>query len=365
MDFPAVEARQGFHSVLESGYDVASKVYHLAVDNPLTRKCYEAFASVFKPLQGSQVKVCENLKEKEGLLSCLIDRSENIGDIQLDPSKCPGDFKFTLVKEALDDLFSLASLDEIVKGVTSGIEVLGESNGVVSLQYDYLPGLVIKVQREKWGYDEEANALLYSVPLSNMMRKLIRVEVMDLLEVPCKRLYHIPGTPSEISTDSYIVVEAKVDYLSEDETREKLGGLGKEEAKAYAQQLCSFIEKSGFRGCNLNNMFLSSDRRKLVIVQTEPHGNILLRQRSSRYQKLSGEQRENEMQLAKMGLQDLLNLPLNQEAVDESLQECFAMMSEESKSNRNKNNLVKAVPVIVFIFAMAVIMMGKLSREAG
>lgn len=314
-------------------------------------------------MQGSQVKVCEDLMEEKGLLTCLVDRSETIGDIQMDPSKCPGDLKSTLVREVLDDLFSQASLKDVTRGIPRGIDILEESNGVTCLQYDYLPGLIIKIQGEQGWDDEEMHSLLYSVPLSNMMRKIIRVDVMDLLEVPCKRLYHIPDSPLEIGIESYIVVEASVDSLGRDETFDKLSLLSKEDARPYTQQLCSLIEQSGFRGCSLENICLSADRRKLVITHTEPRGSILLRQQASRYEILSGEQREKEINLAKMGLQDLLQLPFNQEATDESLQECFASLSEESQKNRNKNNLLMVVPVIVCLFAVAVLAIERFTRE--
>ncbi len=115
-------------------------------------------------------------------------------------------------------------------------------------EFSWLPGYIIKGQAKT------------RIRGLEKMRSSIRKHNLDLLMVPDKRVYHIPGKPKKFTDHNYLLVIPKY------HTQEGLAPFTLEQT----QQIWAFVLKSGYGDFKPNNYFRVNEDQ-LVVIDTEWH----------------------------------------------------------------------------------------------
>ncbi len=110
-------------------------------------------------------------------------------------------------------------------------------------QFDWLPGYYIKYGAER-------------IKGMHRIKKCIKNYNLDLVSVPDKRLYHIPGRPEEFNDRNYVIVVKAVEKEPQPLTVEQV------------KQLCTIIKKTGYMDMTDTNYRRAPDG-KLYIIDTE------------------------------------------------------------------------------------------------
>ena len=112
-------------------------------------------------------------------------------------------------------------------------------------EFPWLPGYIIKYSIDR-------------IVGAELIRTCIDTYNLDLLTVPDKFLYHVPGRAKELTNLNYLVVEKKleVDFIQSPFSLEQ------------TKQMCTLIKVTGYIDAHKNNV-LRLKNKKLAFIDTE------------------------------------------------------------------------------------------------
>lgn len=104
-------------------------------------------------------------------------------------------------------------------------------------------------------------------------KKVMRSHLVTDLSLCHKSLFFDHYFPADLS-EKYYIFAKRVDVLNWSETEKALSAMPEDRLRKIARQICTLIRKSGFADAHSNNIRLTRDLRKVVILDTEPHGTM-------------------------------------------------------------------------------------------
>ena len=127
-------------------------------------------------------------------------------------------------------------------------------------EHPSLPGLVLKLARPKRKYQHVSR-----VWVAETIRGIIRAHDLKKIIIPEKFLYHLPGTPTELSDNNYAVLSEKINVLSNSQNRAAIQQLPIE----TIQELATVITEAVFNDPSPTNIRVLPDKEHVAIIDTE------------------------------------------------------------------------------------------------
>ncbi len=146
---------------------------------------------------------------------------------------------------------------------------------------------------------------LLRIEMANRIRKVAQEEGIDI-KVPDKKLVpYIDSIGITEPTRKYCLICEKVDVLDVQETGLAIARMGAEEQTERARAIATLVKKAGIVDANLNNIRLSRQDKKWVIIDTEPAG-LLVRKKPGLWNKFFGPRGASVEKCARIGLFQLV-----------------------------------------------------------
>lgn len=118
---------------------------------------------------------------------------------------------------------------------------------------------VVKIAKHRWIDNNEMVAFPYQlisrIFYNKKIRDFIAREKFNYVMVPRKYLYHIPGTPDELNDDNYLVIEEKIEQISDQATSTEL-------RKIMNPDVIKVLEE-------LKKLWLNGDDSKTILLLTK------------------------------------------------------------------------------------------------
>ncbi len=180
------------------------------------------------------------------------------------------------VQQKLDSVFSDPAVRDGFLGIVPCDKGFLKRHGVILTDttrrhghVPALPGYIIKGGRHGEKAARRKRTNIGRIAGAEKLRAIVQELGATHVRIPRKWLYHLPGMPSEVCDDNYVVVVERMDIVGHTENKKYMWNL----APAIASELREVLLIARYTSLHSANIYMLADKQTVAIVDTELYPN--------------------------------------------------------------------------------------------